>query len=131
MKFITMTDSAGISRQIRTKHIQTVEGDTTGQSRVTLLNGSMYFVKHKPIDLDNSINDVIFLHIASALSPARVTLVNIDAVLVIEKLTSEDIKTNYPTALSMRSGHVIMSDRIVADVENEIILLHEHFGKES
>lgn len=132
MKFITIMDSAGVSRQIRTKHVETIEGGSNKQAKITLVSGSTYIIKFEnnlKVLLD-VIRDVTFLEIIFEPSPARITLVNIEFIQVIEQLTSASITTHYSTALCMRSGQVILSDRAVQDVANEIMQLFEHSRKD-
>ncbi len=123
MKFITVTDEADVSRQIRTKNIETIEGGSDNRAKITLVNGSTYIIVKEKVSLWQMITDINFLEINFEPSAARWTMVNIEFIQVIEQLTSASITTHFSTALSMRSGRIVLSDKSVADVEKEIIAL--------
>lgn len=123
MKFIEVIDATGKSRRLRTKLIETIEGGSNNQAKFTMSNRSTYIVKRTPVSFIDMCDDVVFLQINFDPAPARMTLVNIDMIQVIETLESPLIKTNYSTALCMCSGQVILCDRSVPDVAEVIIQL--------
>jgi uncharacterized protein YlzI (FlbEa/FlbD family) len=101
-----------------------IEGGSNGM-RITMANGSLYIVKDKMENdvLMDVVQDVVFLLLECARTPERNTLVNIDAIQVIETLFSPSITTDYHTALCLRSGLVALSEQSSTEVEQQIIEL--------